>query len=328
MTKESVLTILRNENDYVSGEKISKLLGVSRAAINTAVKTLRAEGYEILSSTNKGYCLNAVPDSLTSKELSVYLGKQRMQSVLCVDSVDSTNNRLRELAFSGASDGQVVIADEQLNGRGRRGREFISPKDKGIYLSMLFRPDSLPSDVVEITAWTAVAVNNAIESVCGIRAGIKWVNDLVFNRRKVCGILTEMSVESESGYVQYIIIGIGINVNENEEDFPEEIKGIATSLSIENNKEYSRALIASEIIKELDIMRSAWHKEKQSYLEAYKNDNITIGKEISVVRNSEVKQGVATSIGDDFSLNVCYKDGRCENLSSGEISVRGLYGQN
>lgn len=255
MTKDSVLTILRNENKYVSGETISNLLGVSRAAVNTAVKTLRAEGYDILSTTNKGYYLNAVPNSLNQNELSVYLTKQRMKSVICLDCVDSTNNRLRDLALSGAPDGQIVIANEQFSGRGRRGREFVSPKDKGIYLSMLFYPNSLPSDIIEITAWTAVAVNNAIQSVCGIRAGIKWVNDLVLNQRKVCGILTEMSVESESGYVQYVIIGIGLNVNEKESDFPKEIRNIATSLSLETNTAYSRAHLASEIIKELDLSR-------------------------------------------------------------------------
>lgn len=327
MTKKSVLTILRNENDYVSGEKISKLLGVSRAAVNTAVKTLRAEGYEILSSTNKGYYLNAVPDCLSVNELQAYLGEERMQSVMCLDSVDSTNNKIRDLALSGAPDGQLVIANEQYNGRGRRGRDFVSPKDKGVYLSMLFRPDSLPADIVEITAWTAVAVNNAIQSVCGMRAGIKWVNDLIFNQRKVCGILTEMSVESESGYVQYIIIGIGMNVNEVETDFPQELRDTATSLSMETNAEYARAQLAAEIIKELDALRSAWPQEKQSFLELYKRDNITIGKEISIVRSSEIKEGMAVSIGEDFSLNVCYKDGSRENLSSGEISILGLYGK-
>lgn len=326
MTKDSVLEILRNMDDYISGEKISNALGISRAAVHTAVKSLRAEGYEILSSTKKGYYLNKVPNCVTSRELSAYIDEQRMQSVVCVDTVDSTNNRLRELALAGAPDGQIVIANEQLNGRGRRGRDFVSPKDKGIYLSMLLYPDSLPSDIVEITAWTSVAVNNAIQSVSGIRAGIKWVNDLVINQRKVCGILTEMSVESESGHVQYIIIGIGLNINENEGDFPKELRNIATSLSIETQTVYSRAKIASEIIRELDKMRAGWPKEKQDYLKWYRKDNITTGREICIVRNAESKKGMAVSIEDDFSLTVNYDDGSSENIASGEISIRGLYG--
>ena len=222
MTKDAVLAILRKENDYISGEHISRLLGVSRAAVNTAVKALRAEGYEISSSTNKGYHLDAVPNSISAQELAAYLDEARMQTVECLASVDSTNNRLRELALAGAPNGQVVLANEQTRGKGRRGRAFASPQDNGIYLSILFHPDTLPTDIVEITAWTAVATNNAIEEVCGVRAGIKWVNDLVIDRKKICGILTEMSVESESGYIQYLIIGIGINVNGQAEDFPAE----------------------------------------------------------------------------------------------------------
>lgn len=322
MTKDSVLSILRNENNYISGETISQTLGISRAAVNTAVKSLRAEGYDILSTTNKGYFLNAVPNRLTGNELSAFLSKERMQSILCLDSVDSTNNRLRDLALNGAPDGQVVIAGEQQNGRGRRGRNFISPKGKGIYLSMLFQPDSVPTGVMEITAWTAVAVCNAIETVCGIRPGIKWVNDLILNHKKICGILTEMSIESESGYIQYIIIGIGVNVNETSKDFPKELRSLATSLSAETGNEYPLAQLAATIIKELDNLRSAWPDKKASYLESYRKDNITIGKEITVITPAGDKQAFATGINDDFTLSVRYPDHSSENLSSGEISIR------
>lgn len=325
MTKDAVLAILRKETGYISGEHISQLLGVSRAAVNTAVKALRAEGYEISSSTNKGYHLEAAPNSITAKELSVYLPEERMQSVECLDSVDSTNNRLRELALAGAPNGQVVLANRQTQGRGRRGRAFASPQDNGIYLSILFYPDSLPTDVAEITAWTAVATNNAIAEICGVRTGIKWVNDLVLNRKKLCGILTEMSVESESGYIQYIIIGIGINVNEQAEDFPEEVRHIATSLAMETGKAHSRARLAAALIRELDKMGQAWPEGKQAYLEAYRRDNITTGKEITVVRGAEEAPAFAVAIGDDFSLRVRYADGRSEALSSGEISIKGLY---
>ena len=129
MTKDAVLAILRKENDYISGEHISRLLGVSRAAVNTAVKALRAEGYEISSSTNKGYHLDAVPNSISAQELAAYLDEARMQTVECLASVDSTNNRLRELALAGAPNGQVVLANEQTQGKGRRGRAFASPQE-------------------------------------------------------------------------------------------------------------------------------------------------------------------------------------------------------
>ncbi len=325
MTKDTVLSILRKENDYISGEHMSRLLGVSRAAVHAAVKALRAEGYEILSATNRGYLLHASPNNLSAQELSAYLDSARMQQVLCLSTVDSTNNRLRELALGGAPAGQVVLADEQTEGRGRRGRVFASPKQQGIYLSVLLRPDSLPADIAEITAWTAVAVNNAIESVCDIRAGIKWVNDLVIDRKKICGILTETSIESENGYVQSVIIGIGINVNGQKEDFPEEIRSIATSLAAETGKPIVRARLAAALIRELDCLSQAWPKGKSKYLAAYRKDNITTGKEILVVHGTEKAPAYATAIGDDFSLRVRYADGRSKNLSGGEISIKGLY---
>ena len=158
-----------------------------------------------------------------------------------------------------------------------------------------------------------------------MRAGIKWVNDLVIDRKKICGILTEMSVESESGYIQYLIIGIGINVNGQAEDFPAEIRSTATSLAMETGKTHSRAALAAALIRELDKMCQAWPKEKTEYLEAYRRDNITTGKEITVVRGTEEAPAFAVAIGDDFSLRVRYADGRSEALSSGEISIKGLY---
>lgn len=322
MTKDAVLSILRKEKDYISGEQMSRLLGVSRAAVHAAVNALRQEGYEILSATNRGYLLHASPDNLSAHELSAYLDAARMQRVLCLPTVDSTNNRLRELALGGAPTGQIVLANAQTAGRGRRGRAFASPKQQGIYLSVLLRPDSPPADIAEITAWTAVAVNNAIESVCGIRAGIKWVNDLILNRKKICGILTEMSVESESGYVQSVIIGIGINVNGKKEDFPQELQSIATSLAAETGKPVVRARLAAALIRELDRLSLAWQKEKPAYLAAYRQDNITVGREILVLRGTEKIPAYAAAIGDDFSLQVRYADGRFENLSGGEISIR------
>lgn len=322
ITKDYVLSILRNTEEYVSGEAISKQLGISRAAVNTAVKALRAEGYDIRSSTNRGYHLFSVPDTLTAKELSAYLSEDRMQSIHCYDSVDSTNNRLRELAINGAGDGTIVIANEQQHGRGRRMREFVSLKDRGIYLSILLRPDALPSSVMEITAWTAVAINDAIEEVCGIRPGIKWVNDLMLHQKKVCGILTETSVESETGYVQYVIIGIGINVNHSKNDFPDALRDIATSLALEGCGTCSRAELAAAVIHKLDALRAAWPDNRGYYLGAYRRDNITTGSEITVLSGRDVKSATALSITDQFTLKVRYPDGSEEDLSSGEVSIR------
>lgn len=322
MTKNKVLEILRQARDYVSGQQISEEIGVSRAAINKAVKSLQAEGYDILSVTNKGYCLMNAPDHLTGKEIAAYLPSGRMEQVLCFDTIGSTNDHLRTMAMDGAADGQVVIANEQTKGRGRRGRDFLSLKDKGIYFSVLLRPQCLPTDVVEITSWTAVAISRAIYKVCGVRPGIKWVNDLILDQKKICGILTEMSIESETGYVQYVIVGIGINVNQKPEDFPEELRDIATSLAQATGSEIKRAQLAAAMVEEMDRLREAYPAGKESFLQEYRDHNITIGRDINVITPVSTKAAHALSVNDDFSLNVRYEDGSQESLSSGEVSIR------
>lgn len=326
MTKDQVIAILRRNGGYVSGEEISRSLGISRAAVNTAVMSLRNEGYKILSSTNKGYMLNDNEDRLNLGELMARLPEKRSENIMYLKTVDSTNNYLRELAQNGAPDGTVVISDEQTKGKGRLGRSFSSPADSGVYLSMLMRPDSIPAQTASITAWVAVAMCDAIEAVSGIRPGIKWVNDLVINKKKVCGILTEMSVETESGSIQYLIIGIGINVNEHQSDFPEEIRHIAGSLTSETGKRFSRAELACQMINSLDKLRCDWPGNKKAYLEAYKNSCITIGKEVRVFRGNRETTGYAETIDDDFGIVIRFDDGSRETFTSGEVSVRGLYG--
>lgn len=324
MTKEKVLAILKQNKSFISGEKISAGLGVSRMAVSSAVKSLRNDGYNIISVTNKGYLLQDSPriDKLTTGELMSYLPEERLENVLCLDVTDSTNTKLRELAFDNAPAGYVVIANQQTNGRGRRGRTFLSPKDTGIYLSILLRPDCLPHECPTITAWTAVAVSNAIQKVTGVSPSIKWVNDLLLNEKKICGILSELSVESEGGHVQHIIVGIGINVNESKEDFPDEIKNIGTSIYAETDKKTSRAQLAAAVINELDTMMEKWPQERAQYLEQYRKRNITTGKDIQVISGNSGRNAKALEINEDFSLKVMYEDGTIADLSSGEVSTR------
>lgn len=327
MTKHDVLEILSKEkNGYVSGEKISKIFNVSRAAVNAAVRALRLDGFDILSSTNKGYCLKSIPDIISKETVAKYLPPERVSAIRFNSTVGSTNNLLRDMAFEGACDGSAVVAEEQTAGRGRSGRDFLSPKGKGIYISYLFRPDDIPAGVSSITAWTAVAVCRALFRLCNIKPGIKWVNDLVLNSKKLCGILTELSVESESGHIQHIIIGIGLNTGEDRTDFTGNLSNIATSLRIETGKVVCRAELTAEIIKELDKMCNGWPFEKQSYLHEYRENCITVGKDISIVSNGVERTGKAIRVNDDFSLHVAYSDGTESDLKSGEVSVRGLCG--
>ncbi len=332
-TKEAVLGILTKENTYekdnyyVSGETLGKALGISRAAVNSAIRALRDDGYEIFSTTKNGYFLLNSPDTITKGELFAYLPPERLETVLCLESADSTNNRLREIAYSGAPAGQTVIAETQTAGRGRYGRQFVSPKSKGVYISYLLRPENVkPENVANLTAWVAVAVLNAVEKVCGIRPDVKWVNDLLINGKKICGILTETSIESETGHIQNIVIGAGVNVNETAEDFPEELREKATSLFIETGRKISRALLAAELIKEFDILQKAFPAEKERYLAAYKNACITVGKTVKVSIGKEEKIGFATAVSDDFALNVRFENGEEKIVASGEASVRGENG--
>ena len=330
MTKDSVLAALLQSENYISGETISRSLQISRAAVNHAVKVLRAEGYEIESVTNRGYRLLSSPDRITRGSLEAVLGCERMDHVLYYESADSTNRRLAEyvLAHPDAPNGLIALANEQTAGRGRRGRSFASPKNMGIYLSLLIRPESFgtdpasPANWTALTSWTAVAVCNAIEKVYGIRPGIKWVNDLLLDKKKICGILTQMDMETETAEIRDIIIGIGVNVQEEEQDFPEELRAIAGSLFQTTGKHRPRSVLAAEMIRELDTLCAAWPEGHAAYLAQYRKDSLVTGRPIRVITVSGEKEAIAEGIGDDFALHVRYPDGTAQELRGGEISVR------
>lgn len=323
MTKDYVLAILMNARGCVSGERISKTLGLSRAAVNAAVRALRGEGYDISSSTRTGYTLVSSPGRLCAGELLARLGEKRMESVACLESVGSTNDHLKELAAGGAPAGTVVIANEQTAGRGRQGRSFLSPPDAGIYLSMLFRPECDAGSVSQLTAWTGAAVCRALAS-SGVSAGVKWVNDIVMNGRKLGGILTELAVEGESGRIQYAVIGVGVNAGQ--DSFPPELADIAASVYMETGRRIPRGALAADIIRELDALRADFPGKRAVYLDAYRALCVTLGREVTYVSEGAARRGTAEGIADDFALLVRRPDGSTEALRSGEVSVRGLCG--
>lgn len=249
---------------------------------------------------------------------------ERWKNVTLLESVDSTNNFLKNMAGKGiAPYGHCVIADFQSSGRGRLGRSFSSPRGKGIYLSYLMSSHGIPIEsMATITAYVAVCVREAIFEVCGIEAGIKWVNDIVYGGKKICGILTETSRGESSG----IIIGIGVNVNHVPEDFPSELSDIATSLKMISGKEHSRGLLCSAIIKKLDTLCSAFPSDKDYYLSEYRKHCDVSGKRVRVIKDGEERLGTAVGISDDFGFIADFDDGRRETLTAGEVSVRGFYG--
>jgi len=330
MSKETVLRLLRErEGEFLSGEALSERLGVSRAAVWKAVSALRRAGYGIEAVSGRGYRLGSAPDTLDEGAIRARLGATaRVGARLdCLRSVDSTNSYLKRIAAEGAPDGTVAAADEQTGGRGRRGRSFASPAGKGIYLSALLRPELPPAALMTLTGFTAVAICDAIERTWAVRPRIKWTNDLVLGGRKLCGILTELSIEGESGAVQYAIPGIGVNVTQTREDFPEEIREIATSLAVETGRRVPRAALAAAMIEELDRLYAALLRgETAEYLAAYRRDCLTIGREVRLLWRDAEETATAVGVDDALGLIVRRADGTEETVRTGEVSVRGLYG--
>lgn len=239
-------------------------------------------------------------------------------------TTDSTNTQAKHLASQGAPHGTILIADMQTGGRGRMGRSFHSPAGSGIYLSMILRPNCPAQELMHLTCAAAVAAANGIQAAVELRPGIKWTNDLVVEKKKLGGILTELSLDS-SGNVEYAIIGIGINCYQEAEDFPEEIRKIATSLRLCAKQSIDRASVITEILVALEQM-SRNLQDSSAILSRYRMDCITIGQEISLVRGDEVRYGKALDVDESGALLVEFADGHTSTVNSGEVSIRGMYG--
>ena len=238
--------------------------------------------------------------------------------------IDSTNTQAKLLAKAGASHGTVLIAGHQTGGRGRMGRTFQSPDGQGVYLSVILRPNCMPAQLMHLTCAAGVAMMQAVEAVSGIRPQMKWINDLVVDCKKLGGILTEMSVDK--GLVDYAVVGIGINCLQQPEDFPPEIAGLATSLSLAAGHPITPAKLAAAMVEALWEMDRTLFSEKAQLMAEYKENCITLGKEIQVIRQEQIRRGKALDLDAEGGLLVQYEDGSTETVSSGEVSVRGMYG--
>lgn len=239
------------------------------------------------------------------------------------DETDSTNTRAKAMAREGAPHGTVLIADRQTSGRGRIGRSFQSPAGMGIYASILLRPQCQPDQLMHLTCAAAVAVCDAVEESIHLRPGIKWTNDLVWNKKKLGGILTELVTHSGQTSV---IIGIGINCCQSVADFPEDLKDAACSLAMVSDGQISRAAVAAQIIAAISEMDTNLIRGKAKIMDIYRRDCITLGQDISLLRGGGLLYGHADSIDDNGALLVTFRDGHTEVINSGEVSVRGIYG--
>ena len=317
MDRQDLLNLLRG-GAFISGEEIGRTFGVSRAAVSKAVNVLKREGWEIKSVPNRGYCLLREPDLLTTDLVRAALSDDpRRELVTVLPEVDSTNNALKSLAARGAPAGTVLMADCQTGGRGRMGRSFDSAAGKGIYLSLLLRPACPPAGLMTLTAQAAVAVRRAIGEVCGVLPEIKWVNDLFLSGKKICGILTELSLEAETGLVSYAVVGVGVNCNRPAEDFPEALREIAGSILSQTGSPVDRNRLAAAMIRQLDALpRLDW---RQEYAEAC----MTLGKAVSILSPGKPPlEAFALEIGEQAELIVRTAAGERLSVNSGEVSIR------
>lgn len=319
-TKERLVKMLaENRGSYLSGSRIAEQLGITRAAVWKQIRSLMAEGYEIDAVTNRGYCLGDRSDVITKEGLLAALGPEGARYTLEVhDSITSTNTVLKERAES-LPDWYVIVSGRQTAGRGRIGRSFYSPEATGIYLSVLLRPDLPAEQSVRITTAAAVAACRAIEETTDRTPGIKWVNDVFVEGRKVCGILTEGSLNLETGGLDWVVMGIGFNVYEPEGGFPEEIREIAGPVAAERAGDL-RVHLAGSFLRHFGKVCDSL--AEASFAEEYRKRSIVTGQNILVLRNGQEIPAFAEDIDGECRLRVRYADGREELLSSGEVSIR------
>ena len=247
-------------------------------------------------------------------------------SIHWFDTIDSTNAQAKLMAAAGAPHGTVLLADAQTAGRGRLGRSFQSPAHSGIYLSVILRPHCPPSQLMHLTCATAVAMCDAVQEALCFRPGIKWINDLVCDRRKLAGILTELSIDPKTALVDYAVVGIGINCTQTPEDFPPELQKIACSAAMVSELPIDRSRLAAAMINSLERMSRELLIAQDTIMDRYRKDCVTIGGSVTVIRGEMRRNGNALDVTDDGALLVAFEDGRTEAVNSGEVSVRGLYG--
>lgn len=327
MLKTDILKELKDAKGYLSGQELCSSFGVSRTAVWKAVNSLKKDGYCISSVPNRGYRLEETADVLTQSEMESRLSTKWLgKAILCFDEIDSTNDELKRRYTQDSSlpHGTVAITDNQVAGKGRRGRAWQAPAGVNIAMSLFLKPDFPPDRASMLTIVAALAVLEGTEAITGESCQIKWPNDVIINKKKYCGILTEMS--SEPDYIHYVIVGIGINVNT--EDFPEEIKDTATSLYLETKSKASRAELADAVLTAFEKNWELFEKTRDLSLmmDKYNSCLVSLNSEVRVLDPKGEYSGISRGINSEGELIVERENGETVNVYAGEVSVRGVYG--
>lgn len=321
--QKKILDILLNTDDFISGQEISEKLGVSRQAVWKSINALKEKGYEIQSVTNRGYRLVSSPNYLNESSLKSLLHNKIIgKNMIVLDSVNSTNDYLKKLGNEVCENGTVVAAREQTKGKGRLGRTWQTKKDDGIAFSVLLRPSVAPSEVSAITPLAGLAVCKAIREYTKLDCVIKWPNDIIVGRKKLVGILTEMSAEFDA--VEYVITGIGINVDHT--SFPEEIAFKATSLLLETGRHIDKNEFLACVLEHLENEFVKNNLElTPTALSEYTDLCATVGRSVTFQRGTRRISGMAVGISEHGELKVMMSDGTICLVNSGEVTVQGIY---
>jgi BirA family biotin operon repressor/biotin-[acetyl-CoA-carboxylase] ligase len=321
-TDAEILTALRANPDGVSGAEIAGQLGITRAAIWGHIEELRQLGYDIEAGPHSGYRLVSAPDALHADDLLARLGRTEIvgRDIRVFEQTTSTNDVIEKLARDGVKEGAVVFAESQTRGRCRLGRVWLSPARKGIWFSVLLRPDLRPQETTQLTVASATALRRAIQSESGLDPEIKWPNDILIRGKKVAGILTELSAELNR--VKHVILGIGVDANQNVNEFPAELRKTATSLKIETGKMISRPELATAILRELDHdyarVCGDFFADVADEWEAHCT---TIGRTVTIQIGGRRVRGRAESLGDDGALLLRTEHGHLERISGGDVTL-------
>ena len=321
-TDAKILFALRANPDGVSGAELAEELGISRAAVWARIEELRKVGYDIEAEPHLGYKLVGSPDALHADDLLARLGKTNVigRDIHVFEQTTSTNDVIEKLARDGVKEGVVVFAESQTKGRGRLGRKWISPERKGLWFSVLLRPDLRPQETTQLTVASATALRRAIQSETGLKPEIKWPNDILIGGRKVAGILTELSAELDR--VKHVILGIGVDVNLGAGEFPAELKKTATSLKIESGKVVSRAELAATILRELDADYARVCLGNFAVVaDEWEGNCATIGRNVTVQIGDRKIHGRAESLDDAGALLLRTEHGRLETITGGDVTL-------
>lgn len=313
-----IIRMLKENGDFVSGEEMSRELGITRAAVWKKINTLKNAGFKISASTRQGYRLLKSPE-FSIDELKTLIKGKPGKEIIFLETAGSTNDIAMELAQNGALHGTVVIADRQTQGRGRLGRVWVSPPSVNIHMSIIIKIPVLSRDAAFLTIIAAVACATAVRKATGLSVKLKWPNDLTVSDKKLGGILTE--VKADPDRVLFAITGIGINVNTNMNMFPRDVKALATSVKKQTRKKYSRTLIIAEIFKELQSWLDIFLRgERQALLNECRKLSSTLGRKVSVTIGREILEGTAEDIDDEGLLVLRLPAGGLRKISAGDLT--------